>query len=332
VGTRFPPRLGSESVSRIEPQRLPREASRVLISVNPIAGRRDVAPEIERLAQLLCEQDFHAEILTDLAEVCTRANEAAVQGRLRALIGVGGDGTAAELVNRTNPGVPLALYPAGTSNLLARQLGLPADPESVCRMVAAGHLVQLDSGRASGRLFLLMVGCGFDAEVVRKVHAARAARGGGHLSYWSYLKPILQSIRSYQYPELRVYCDQQDGGSGELRSAPISARWAFVFNLPRYGWGLRLAPRAMASDGVLDLCTFGGGSVCRGLWYTAAAQLGRHERLADCQTRQVQRVRITAEEPVAYQLDGDPGGLLPVEIEAVPGRVSLLVPRPEPTP
>lgn len=319
-------------MSEIQPPALPREANRVLISVNPIAGRQNVRPQVEHLAQLLCKQGFPAEILTDLEEVCRRANEIALRGQLRALVGVGGDGTAAELVNRTNPGVPLAIYPAGTSNLLARQLGLKADPESMCRMIAFGRYAYLDAGSAAGRLFLLMVGCGFDAEVVRRVHAARVAHGGGHLSYWSYLKPILHSIRSYQYPELRIYCDPQDHGSGELGSAPISARWAFVFNLPRYGWGVRMAPRAVANDGLLELCTFSRGSLWRGLWYTAAAQLGRHEQLADCLTRQVRRVRITAEGPAAYQLDGDPGGMLPLEIEAVPGRVTMLAPPPEPTP
>jgi diacylglycerol kinase family enzyme len=37
-------------------------------------------------------------------------------------------------------------------------------------------------------------------------------------------------------------------------------------------------------------------------------------------------LRIAADEDVPYQLDGDPGGMLPVEVEVLPGRVSLLVP------
>lgn len=88
-----------------------------------------------------------------------------------------------------------------------------------------------------------------------------------------------------------------------------------------------MTPRADGFDGLLDVCTFGKGSLCQGLRYLAAAQLGgRHRGLSDCVIRQVRRVRITSEQPVAYQLDGDPGGRLPLEIEVLPRRLTLVVP------
>ncbi len=71
-----------------------------------------------------------------------------------------------------------------------------------------------------------MVGCGFDAEVVHRLHATR----GGHISMWSYSKPIFESIRSYQYPELRAYCDcsaqrqPQHSRSASVRAALVSRR------------------------------------------------------------------------------------------------------------
>jgi diacylglycerol kinase family enzyme len=241
------------------------------------------------------------------------------------LIAVGGDGTIAELANRTEPGVPLAIFPSGTSNLLARQLGFAARPEAMVETILRGNLVAIDAGSASGRLFLLMIGCGFDAEVVARVHALRDARRGGHLSYWSYIKPILQSIRSYRYPEIRI-CAEEDGSGLAAHAAPIVARWAFVLNLPRYGWGLRIDPDSDCRDGLLELYAFRCGSLWHGLRYAACTQIGLHTRLKDCIRRPVRRLRITAEQPVAYQLDGDPGGVLPVDIEVMPGRVSMLMP------
>jgi diacylglycerol kinase family enzyme len=172
-----------------------------------------------------------------------------------------------------------------------------------------------------------MLSCGFDAEVVRRLHGRRGTRGGGHISYWSYLKPILQSIRSYGCPELRIDCDPPCGGVQGKAGRPFLARWAFLFNLPRYAWGLPLAPEAVGHDGWMELYTFAHGTFFHGLWYAACAQAGWHSRLPDCARRRVRRVRIAAQQPVPYQLDGDPAGELPVEVEVQPGRVTLLVPR-----
>jgi diacylglycerol kinase (ATP) len=144
------------------------------------------------------------------------------------------------------------------------------------------------------------------------------------------VQPILEAIRSYDYPEIRVYCDGTCEGTAEGQSAPLVARWAFAFNLPCYGWGLPLAPEAVATDGLLDLCTFRRGSLLDGLRYAVAAQFGGwHQRLADCEMRRARRFSIRSEGPVAYQLDGDPGGVLPLEVEVLPNRVTLVVPTPE---
>jgi diacylglycerol kinase (ATP) len=307
---------------------LPAEANHVLLVVNPQAGRRSAARRVDRLARLLDRRGFHVEISIKLAEASSRANRLHAQGRLRALVGVGGDGTAAELVNRTDQGVPITLLAAGTANLLSKWLGLSGRPDQLCQTITDGNLVRLDAGSANGRVFLLMLSCGFDAEVVRRVHARRKTGAwGGHIGYLSYVKPILASIRTYGYPEIRVYCNPPWGPSAGEDESPLVARWAFVFNLPCYGWGLPLAPEASATDGLLDLCTFRRGSLWNGLRYLVAAQLGaRHRRLADCTVRRARRLRIASEEPVAYQIDGDPGGLLPLDVEVSSRPVTLVVP------
>jgi diacylglycerol kinase (ATP) len=301
---------------------LPPDTDRVLISVNPTAGSQSSQPKVDRLVELLGQRGLRTEILTELDAVARRANHWHSEGRLRALVGVGGDGTAAELVNRIAPGVPLTMLAAGNENLLARYLGLGETPEAVCQTVADGTLVRLDAGRAGQRIFLLMVGCGFDAEVVRRVHDRRT----GHIRRRDYFKPILDLIRTYEYPELRVYWAEGDLDATGAQSLPEAVRWVFAFNLPCYGGGLRLAPQADGTDGLLDVCAFRRGSVWHGLRYTAAVLLGRHQAMADCTTRRVRRLLVTSEAKVPYQLDGDPGGWLPLEVEVLPGRLAVVVP------
>ncbi len=303
---------------------VPTNANCVLISANPLAGEGVGKTLIAPLAELLRQQGFRVELLTDLAAVAESANQLHTSGNLRCVVAAGGDGTVAELVNRTAPGAPIAIFPMGTANLLARHLGIIRNIQTVSRMVAAGRIVRLDAGCANGRLFLLMAGCGFDAEVVERLHRDRQ----GHISYWSYFKPILASIRSYAYPQLRVYCDPVapaglNAGDG---AKEIVGRWAFVVNLPGYAGGLQFAPQADGGDGLLDICTFERGSLWSGLKYLCYVRFGRQRRLPDCTMTTARRVRIESTAPTMYQLDGDPGGLLPLEIEVLPQRLTLMVP------
>ena len=316
----------------------------VVVSINPKAGAGSAANRVARLVQLLRQEGLNVAVLTNLDEVAAESNRLFAEGRLRTLIAVGGDGTAAELVNRTVPGLPLTVFPAGNENLLARHFGLGPTPQECCHTVVEGATVQRDAGRAGApgtpgrRIFLIMVGCGFDADVVRCLHLRRT----GHVTRASYFSPIMASIRHYDYPELRVYWsedgvansgvpfDQEpgDGGPGQAPETMTDGlRWLFAFNLPCYGAGLQIAPEADGSDRLLDVCTFRQGGLWHGLCYTVAVLTGTHRWLTDFAQRRVGRLRVTSDSKVPYQLDGDFGGFLPVEIEVLPKRLTLVVPK-----
>jgi len=297
---------------------------RVVISVNPKSGRRSAADRVATLTSDLQRRGLEVTIDTDLDAVEQHARALYAAGELRALIGVGGDGTAAELTNRTPEGLPLAMLPAGNENLLARYVGWPRDPAALANMLDSGRVVRLDAAAANGRLFLLMAGCGFDGEVVRQVHARRT----GHIRSSHYFKPVLQAVRSYKYPLLRAAIEAADDAAGEEIDPGVEGRWLFVFNFPCYGGGLRIAPHALANDGQLDVISFRGGSLWNGLRYAGGIALGRHARMRDVSLCRTPRLTISAPEgeEVPYQLDGDPGGVLPVTIEVLPARLSLIVP------
>jgi len=299
----------------------PPDARKVLVSVNPTAGSTPAEVEVRRLAELLRVRGFDTEGLTDLAEVARRADRMHGQGALRALVSVGGDGTVAELVNRTRPGVPITILPTGNENLLARHLGLRRSAEELAETIVGGRLTRRDAGRAGGRLFVLMIGCGFDAEVVRRFEQQRT----GHAGHLAYVRPILGALAHYEYSKMLIYCDESSPTDRAAQAAD-EACWLFAFNLPCYGGGLRFVPEANPADGLLDVCTFRRGSTWHGLRYFSALVLRRHERLADCRRSRVRRLRVEGRGRVPYQLDGDFAGYLPVDIEAVPGRLTFLAP------
>jgi len=308
----------------LPPQSLPSDADLVMVLHNPRAGRRSSQRRLQGLVRAIQAYGYRVEVSTDLVQATEAANRRHERGDLRCLVGLGGDGTALELINRCSPGLPLLLFPAGTSNLAASHLGISKSPNAAARLVHDGRILHLDAGSANGRLFLVMASCGFDAAAVEMVHRRRLeGYRGGHGSFLSFLGPIVKLMRTYPFPKLSVTYTLHDHSEVNV-IGPVA--WAFVFNLPKYGWGLPLTPKADGTDGQLDICTFARGGVAHGLWYTAMSQLMLHARLPDCRLARARRIRITAEEQVSYQLDGDPGGVLPLEIEVVARRIQALVP------
>ena len=86
-----------------------------------------------------------------------------------------------------------------------------------------------------------------------------------------------------------------------------------------------MVPDAVGTDGWLDACLFRRGSLLHGLRYLAGIALGRHRQWEDFSHVRVRRLRIESDLQVPYQLDGDPGGVLPVDISVLPGRVRMVV-------
>jgi diacylglycerol kinase (ATP) len=302
---------------------LPADFRRVLIAVNRTAGAGARQNAADHLMSELSSRGFEASIVGSLDELSLRAAEMQNRGELRGVVAIGGDGTAAEIVNRTPVGTPIAVFPTGTENLLAGYLGIQKDPAALAVTIAAGRTVWLDAGRAGERIFLLMASAGFDAEVVHRLHSERS----GNIRHLSYIKPIWHAIRNYRYPELRVKCALSEGSSDQPQwSEPIDCRWAFTFNLPKYGFGLKFAPQASGLDGLFDVCTFRRGRLLPGLGYLASVVLRLHRGLPGFKLTKCSRLRIESDEPVHYELDGDPGGTLPVELEVVPRRLRLVVP------
>ncbi|MDO5113930.1 MAG: diacylglycerol kinase family protein, partial [Planctomycetia bacterium] len=318
----------SPDVTENTPYFLPEDRKHVILSVNPKAGRRNSQSRVQRLEAALQKEGLTVETMTDLQQVAEKANLWFEERKLRALIGIGGDGTAAELTNRTVPGVPIALLPSGTANLLAKHFRYSFQPEKFARMILQGKVLTIDAARANGRIFLAMIGSGFDADVVEQVHQARMAHPKhAHINYFSYTKPILHSILHYPFP--RVQLEILDA-EGKVLETLHDSHWLFISNIPKYGWGVPITPKAVPNDGVMDVCLWRGGSLASGLFLTVTAQCGIHPWFSRCHMRTGNRFRISLapgqkEVPVPYQLDGDPGGNLPVEVEVLPRRLTIYV-------
>ena len=294
----------------------------IILFGNPRAGAKSSRAIIEALVHALESREYQIEIVSDPQVLPVVVADRLSEGDLRMVLAAGGDGTVRLAVSLTTAETPILPLPMGTENLLAKYLGIPRDPKQWPEIVEAGRLIRWDAGRVfegnESRLFLLMLGCGFDADVVRRLDESRS----GHIKHLSYVKPILDSLRNYEYPELQIEyrLSESDQWSSQ------SAHWAFVFNAPTYAGGLKIVPVADPADGMLDVCAFGGGSLPRALFHLATVLLRKQGGWSNFSHVRSPRFRIKSDQRVPYQVDGDSGGFLPIELEVVPERVTLVAP------
>ena len=298
---------------RLDPGR-----KRVVILANPRAGAGSSRAHVEELLAGLRGRALEPVVCWDRDEFSDAVRREA-GASLRCVVSAGGDGTLVETLNRA-PGQPVALLPVGTENLVARFLKVDRSGEKLAEIIAAGAYRRLDLARAQlggtgmSRVFCLMAGAGFDADVVHRLHRRRH----GHIDKASYVWPIIQALRRYAYPLM----DVEDLDSGErFRGAQV-----FVFNLPQYAAGLPLAPEARGNDGWLNLCVFERPGLANLFRYVTSVLRGRRDKIRDFHHRFVRRVRLSAAQPVRLQTDGDPAGSLPVTIDVIPAALTLVVP------
>lgn len=297
--------------------------SHILIAANPKSGASSRATLVAELREELIKRSFEVTVCEQLSQVESLSHQYAASEQLRCVVAAGGDGTAAAVVNLIPPETPMAIFPLGTENLLARYLQLTSQPQRAAEIIQGGHTRKLDAGLAAGRLFLVMLGCGFDAEVVAEMHQMRS----GHINRLSYAKPIWRAIRKYTYPKIEVECLDATPQSQSSAGHRFSTAWLFAFNLPRYAANLDFCPQADGNDGHLDLCGFERGGLLTGLGYLWRLWRGTHQQLKDFKHVRSRKFRLTSTGRVPYQVDGDPGGLLPLEIEVLPNRLTILIPK-----
>ena len=259
----------------------------------------------------------------DLVEYTTTAPDDAtrysrsVAERASAVLVWGGDGTVNEVANAlVGSDVPILPCLAGTENLLARELRIPANPREIVQVLLRGQVVDCDVGIVNGRNFLLIIGVGFDGEVVRRLAAVRT----GHISHLSYFWPIWRTFWEHDFPAMRITAD----GEEIFNDYGL----AFVGNISRYAVGLRICRDAVFNDGLLDLVIFACREQTHLVFHAAWTLLRLHPLKGDVIYRRLKHVRIETSRPVPSQVDGDVGPSTPLDISVFPKKLKLIIPRP----
>ncbi len=260
----------------------------------------------------------------DLEGFVRRQVARAIREGCRRIVAVGGDGTvglvAQSMARRSDLSPPLSLgiIPAGTTNLLARELGIPLDLDRAFAVVAeAARAVELDAIRVGRRCFFTQVGIGPDALMIRDT-APESRKRMGRLAYMiSFLRSVLRFRR-------RRFTLEIDGKVVHERALQIMVANVGSVGAPPFTWGPRIDP----TDGVLDLCIVDVQGI-RGIgtvfW---RALTNRHRQDRNTRFYRIRdQVVVDSKRPVLAQGDGEIIGRTPMTLRAAPALLRVLVAR-----
>jgi diacylglycerol kinase family enzyme len=166
----------------------------VLLISNAWAGSVSTRAK-DSIAEVL-QSDFKVDVVdTTSRDHATELAREAVDREFDAVLAFGGDGTVNETAQSlAGSDVALGIIPGGSTNVMARSLGIPRHPVEAAAFVSSrlrsGSARRINLGRINDRLFLFSAGMGLDAEVVRRVeHDPEGKRRRGP---WLFLSTALK--------------------------------------------------------------------------------------------------------------------------------------------
>ncbi len=285
---------------------------RLLVVFNPVAGRRHHARWRE-VTERLAAAGHHIEaVATRGPGHAEHLAATATRERCDALLVAGGDGTVNEVLNGLgNAAPPLAIYPLGTANVLAAELGMPSHPAGFVRTFLAATPRPAWPGEIAGRRFALMAGIGFDARVVAAV-STRTKRLLGRTAYLAAAAAEWARLRPASY---RVTIDGTDHEAAGVVIA--KARY--------YGGRMSAAPDARITDPRLHVCLLQGGRRRDLGAYALALARGRLHLRPDVRIVTGTTVAIAAPAGEPVQVDGDIRVHLPAVARVAPSPVMLFM-------
>ncbi len=230
----------------------------------------------------------------------------------------GGDGTVAEVARGlSGSGIPLAVLPGGTSNVLARELGIPLDPDRAAELLWNGEVRSLRVLTANDRAFLLWAGTGIDARVMLNMSLSLKRRLGRSGIAVTALSEFLR----YEFPRLQATID----------GVVYDATFAVVCHARHYAGNWVIAPEASPESEDVDVLLFSGRNRFDLFRLFYALKQGRSAHLSSGLARVVRgsEVTIRSREPysVEVQLDGDCILETPITCRSTRDTVEILVPR-----
>ena len=288
-----------------------------IVILNPTAG----SPEHVRSWQERVESlagDCPVRVTSHPGEAEELAQRAIDEGFTR-IVAAGGDGTVNQVANGlADRKAALGVLPMGSVNVFAMELGLPLHNLRRCwDIIEETNIRQIDLPIANGRYFVQLAGVGLDAQVVKETSLA-FKRSFGPLSY---LISAAQ-IAARQPPKLFIESEETSVEEGSF---------VLVGNGRLYGGPFPFFKHAIIDDGLFDVVVFKRLGYLEIVKYLQDVVFSSDIKVPEIEYFQTRRLRITSEQNVPLELDGELAGNCPVDFRIRGKALRVLAPGPSPS-
>ena len=287
----------------------------MVIVFNPAAGRRR-AQLLWRVLDVMTESGVRLEVAKTqrAGHAMQLARQAAAAG-VPLVVAAGGDGTIAEVANGlSGSACRLGIIPLGTANVLAHELGLPFNPRAVAASLAFSRSRTvwpgLATGANGGRLFVQMLGAGFDAQVVHRLPLClKRAFGRG-----AYVLQSLREVVRYRFPPIRLCIDGREDEAASV----------IVTKGQLYAGCYLLAPGATPTKKGFTVALFDRAGPLAALGYGAALPFNLMPRMPGIRLLHANTIEIRSA-GIPAQADGDAAGEGPLTVTDAEAPVNVVV-------
>jgi YegS/Rv2252/BmrU family lipid kinase len=206
----------------------------------------------------------------------------------------------------------LGLLPLGTMNVFANELGLPTDLDRCWEVIRQDHTRLVDLPSANGKHFVQLAGIGLDAQVVKETSRA-FKRSFGPLSY------LVSAAQISARTPPRLFVEPEGGET-------LEGSFVLIGNGRLYGGPFPFFKQAVIDDGLLDVLVFRKLSYLDMMRYLQDVIFRSEITSPEVDYLRTPALRVTSDEAVPVEVDGELIGNCPVEFKMQPHGLRVFAP------
>ncbi|MFA5362704.1 MAG: diacylglycerol kinase family protein [Candidatus Omnitrophota bacterium] len=296
-----------------------KKIKKINVIINPASGKGESTLPIINAAMKEAGITWEASI-THQAGDAARFAKTAVKEGIDALAVYGGDGTLVEAISGLiGSEIPVAVFPGGSANVMATELGIPANLKEACALLSQDPIETktIDVGQFDKRYFIAGISLGFESDVVKG--ADRETKN--KIGIFAYL---LSAAAALKKTKKAVYHLKIDGHEHEVQGLTC-----IIANTGNLGFSdISFDKHIDVSDGLLDVVVVRKANLS--LFKLMVITLFKRERpdnLELVEHWQGKNISVSSSPKQTVQCDGEILEKMPLHIKVIPGAIKVLVPK-----